>query len=111
LHPGLCHVLERDGAVAGYVLARRRGEKLWIGPWCAAAGVDAPEVLLGALIAPGAAVQVHAGTLASSMRAREALARLGLGVGDDPPWRMVRGPDLQLARRPEVLANGTSATG
>jgi GNAT superfamily N-acetyltransferase len=111
LHPDLCHVFERDGAIAGYVLARRRGEKLWIGPWCAASDVAAPEALPAALLAPGTAAQVHAGVLASSTRAREALARLGLAAGDDPPWRMVRGADLQLGRRPEVLANGTSAKG
>ena len=52
LHGGLCHVLEQDGAVRGYVLARRRGEKLWVGPWCAAADVDAPEALLLALVRP-----------------------------------------------------------
>lgn len=111
LHPDLCHVLERDGVIAGYVLARRRGEKIWIGPWCAAADVAAPEALPGALLAPGTAAQVHAGVLASATRAREALVRLGLVAGDDPPWRMVRGADLQLGRRAEVLANGTSAKG
>jgi ribosomal protein S18 acetylase RimI-like enzyme len=111
LHPDLCHVLERDGAIAGYVLARLRGDTLWIGPWCAASGIDTPEALLGALLAPGATAHVHAGVLASGARAREALARLGLDAGDDPPWRMVRGPDAQLGRHPEALANGTSAKG
>jgi len=111
LHPDLCHVFERDGVIAGYVLARRRGDKLWIGPWCAAPDVEAPEALVGALAAPGVAVQAHAGALASSTRAREALLRLGLAAGNDPPWRMVRGPDVRLAHRPEVLANGTSAKG
>lgn len=111
LHPTLCHVFERGGVIAGYVLARRRGDKLWIGPWCAAPDVEAPEALAAALVEPGATAQVHAGVLASSTRAREALARLELAAGIDPPWRMVRGPDVRLAHRLAVLANGTSAKG
>jgi len=111
LHGGLCHVLEQDGAVRGYVLARRRGEKLWVGPWCAAADVDAPEALLLALAEPGTAVQVHAGALASSVRAQRAFERLGLQLADNPPWRMVCGPDTALGQSVEVLANGTSAKG
>jgi ribosomal protein S18 acetylase RimI-like enzyme len=111
LHPDLCHVLEQDGAVQGYVMARRRGEKLWIGPWCAAARVEEPEALLGALAEPGATVQVHAGVLASSARAIRAFDRLELAPGAEPPWRMVHGPDAALGQGSEVLANGTSAKG
>lgn len=111
LHGDLCHVLVQDGAIQGYVLARRRGDKLWIGPWCAAAHVDQPEALIDALAAPGVSVQVHAGVLASSARAIHALGRLGLQLGEDPPWRMVCGVNTALGRGTDVLANGTSAKG
>lgn len=111
LYPDLCHVLEQDGAIEGYVLARRRGDKLWIGPWCTATHVAAPEALLEALAPPGAEVQVHAGVLASSTRAVHALDRLGLEQSAAAPWRMVWGPDGALGQRMEVLANGTSAKG
>lgn len=111
LHQDLCHVLEQEGAIQGYVLARRRGEKLWIGPWCAAQHVEEPEALLGALAEPDAAVQVHAGVLASSARAIRALDNLGLAPGAEPPWRMAYGPGPGPGRRGEALANGTSAKG
>jgi len=56
-------------------------------------------------------VQVHAGALASSVRAQRAFERLGLQLADNPPWRMVCGPDTALGQSVEVLANGTSAKG
>lgn len=111
LHGGLCHVLVQDGAIQGYVLARRRGDRLWIGPWCAAAHVEKPEALIDALAPPGDSVQVHAGVLASSARAIDALGRSDLQRAADPPWRMVHGLDRGLGRGAEVLANGTSAKG
>ena len=111
LYGDLCHVMERGGVIEGYVLARRRGERLWIGPWCAAAHVEAPEALLGALAAPDVHVQVHAGVLASSTRAIRAFERLGLDIAAQFPWRMLCGPDNALGRHGEVLANGTSAKG
>lgn len=111
LYPDLCHVLEQDDTIAGYVMARRRGEKLWIGPWCAATHVAAPEALLEALAPPGVEVQVHAGVLASSARAIHALGCLGLAQSATAPWRMVWGHDAALGQRMEILANGTSAKG
>lgn len=111
LHGDLCHVMERRGVIEGYVLGRRRGAKVWIGPWCVAAHVDEPEALLMALAEPGAHVQVHAGVLASSARAMRAFDRLGLDLAAEPPWRMLYGPDDALGRNTEVLANGTSAKG
>jgi ribosomal protein S18 acetylase RimI-like enzyme len=111
LHGDLCHVLEQDGVIQGYVLARRRGDRLWIGPWCAATHVERPEVLLEALAEPGLIVQMHAGVLASNARAIRAFDLSGFEVAAEPPWRMVCGPDGALGRSIEVLANGTSAKG
>jgi len=111
LHGDLCHVLEEKGVIQGYVLARRRGDKLWIGPWCAAPHVERPEALLEALAAPGSVVHIHAGVLASSERAIRAFGELGIGCTNEPPWRMVAGPNSALGRSGEVLANGTSAKG
>jgi ribosomal protein S18 acetylase RimI-like enzyme len=111
LHPDLCRVLDGPDGIAGYVLARPRAGRLWIGPWCAAAHVARPEVLLQALARQDAQVPVHLGALAGSDRARAALARLGVAAADDPPWRMVWGEESGLARSAEVMANGTSAKG
>jgi ribosomal protein S18 acetylase RimI-like enzyme len=111
LHGDLCHVLEQEGVIQGYVLARRRGDRLWIGPWCAATHVEGPEVLLEALAEPGVIAQMHAGVLASNARAIRAFNLLGFEVVAESPWRMVRGPDSALGRSMEVLANGTSAKG
>lgn len=111
LHRDLCHVLIQDGAVQGYVLARRRGDRLWIGPWCATAHVERPEALLESLVEAGGDIQLHAGVLASSARAIDAFHRLGFQSSAEPPWRMVCGPNLDLGRNIEVLANGTSAKG
>ncbi len=111
LYPALCRVLESDGLITGYVFARRRGEKLWLGPWGAAACVERPEALLEALAEPDGNVHIHAGALASSLRAIRAFAHLGLAPVTDPPWRMVWGPGTGLGRGTEILANGTSAKG
>jgi len=111
LHPNLCRVLEQDGVILGYVLARRRGKKLWIGPWGAAARVERPESLLEALAAPDEMAHINAGILASSLRAISAFNNLGLDPVIDPPWRMVWGLDTGLGRGNEMLANGTSAKG
>jgi hypothetical protein len=114
LHPDLCYVLP-DGAdrhaIAGYLMARRRVGRLWIGPWCVAEEVERPEALLAALASDGQAVPFHAGALAGSARARQAFVRLGWVPSDDAPWRMLWGAPCALAQRPEVLANGTSAKG
>jgi ribosomal protein S18 acetylase RimI-like enzyme len=111
LYPDLCHVLVQDGVIQGYVQARRRGDKLWIGPWCATSLVERPEALLEALTEPDVIVHIHAGVLASSARAIRALNHLGLEFSPEPPWRMVCGPNSALGRSIEVLANGTSAKG
>jgi hypothetical protein len=111
LHPALCQVLELDGAVAGYVMARPRDGRLWVGPWVVRPEVGDPVRMLGALVAPGASLQAHAGVLSSSVRACHAFASLGWKAGDEPPWRMVWGADTGLGNSVGVLANGTSAKG
>jgi ribosomal protein S18 acetylase RimI-like enzyme len=111
LYPDLCHVLEQGGAIQGYVLARRRGGKLWVGPWGAAAHVERPEALLEALAVADGIVPIHAGVLASSCRAVTAFDHLGFDLAVEPPWRMVCGPDTETGRSMEMLANGTSAKG
>lgn len=111
LHPALCHVLEREGGIAGFVMARPRNGRLWVGPWVVRPDVAEPERMLGALVVPGTSLQAHAGVLSSNVRACDAFARLAWTAGDHPPWRMVHGTCMGLGDAPGVCANGTSAKG
>lgn len=111
LHPTLCHVLERNGVVAGYVMARPRAGRLWVGPWVVRPDVAEPERMLGVLAAPGTSVPAHAGVLSSNVRACQAFAQMDWKAGDNPPWRMLCGVDAGLGDSAGVLTNGTSAKG
>jgi len=109
--PELCHVLETDGKLAGFVLATRVEELVAVGPWIVRPEVTRPECLLEslALVAPDSILGF--GVLETNAAAVHAVRALGLSEREDPPWRMVLGPADDLGRSPMAYAIGSPAKG
>ncbi len=111
LYPALCRVLERDGHVAGYVMARPAGAAVAAGPWVVGPGAERAADLLEGLPAEGQVLEIGVGVLATNAAALAALRDLGFEERQDPPWRMLLGESAQLGASPWAYANGSAAKG
>jgi len=110
-NPELCHVLEADGKLAGFVLATRVEELVAVGPWVVRPEVAHPECLMEslALAAPGCTLGL--GVLATNTTAVQAVRELGFSERVDPPWRMVLGQAGDLGASSLAYAIGSPAKG
>jgi ribosomal protein S18 acetylase RimI-like enzyme len=109
--PALCQVRQVDGQLAGFALATRVDDLLAVGPWVVRPNVGRPGDLLEsiALAAPGCTLGL--GILERNVAAVRAAYELSLSERDDPPLRMVVGPDKSLSRSPMAYAIGSPAKG
>jgi predicted N-acetyltransferase YhbS len=109
--PALSRVLELDGQLAGFALATRVDDLAAVGPWVVRPEVERPAALLEsiALAAPGCTLGL--GVLESNPAAVLTARALGLSERDDPPLRMVVGPDRGLSSSPMAYAIGSPAKG
>jgi len=113
LQPELCQVLEAGGEIAGFIMGRRIGEFIWIGPWVVQPGVERPGDLLESLAAKagGDEVSLGLGVLETASKAVATVRSFGFVERLDPPWRMVLGPSAQLGASPGCFAIGSAAKG
>ena len=109
--PELCQVLERGGTIAGYVMGRRAGAGVAVGPWVVRADHEHPEDLLVALPGEGGQLDVSVRVLATNARAVATVRTLGLVERPEQPWRMVFGPAAHLGCGPACYSPGPAAKG
>jgi ribosomal protein S18 acetylase RimI-like enzyme len=109
--PARCHVIERRGGIAGFVMGKKAGDGITAGPWIALPGAEDPGHLLEALAPTGGRVRLSLGVLDGNARAVATVRALGLQERADPPWRMVLGPTLHLGADPACHGIGSPAKG
>jgi ribosomal protein S18 acetylase RimI-like enzyme len=113
LQPGLCRVLEKDGGeIAGFVMAKRIDDFVWIGPWVVRPGVERPgDLLEGLAAAAGGEVALGLGVLETATEAMATVRSFGFAERVDAPWRMALGPSAELGTSPGCFAIGSAAKG
>lgn len=111
LYPDLCHILELDGAIAGYIFGRRGNGLISAGPWYVRPGVDHPAALLESLALRAGETRIGLGVLETNTQAVALIRSLGLNESPTPPWRMVLGPSERLGASPCLYAVGSAAKG
>jgi len=111
--PDLAMVRDRAGRIDGYVLGRRRGPVVWLGPlWVKDADQERAAALLQDAAASAGTSEIHLGVLELNARAAGLISALGLAVKPHPSVRMVHG-DVRTAAglSPDLYAIGTAAKG
>lgn len=111
LHPTLCKVLEQDGRLSGYIMARARPGVVVAGPWVVDPGAREPEKLMQALAAETAGLPIALGFLATNAAATRSVHALGFQERSSPPWRMALGPRGDLGASDLCYAVGSPAKG
>ena len=113
LQPELCRVLEDGGEIAGFIMGRRMGDRVAVGPWVVQPGVRRPGDLLESLAAEagGDEVSLSLGILETALEAAATVRSLGFADRPDPPWRMALGPAARLGVSPGCYAIGFAAKG
>ncbi len=110
-HPDLAFLYEEKGLPAGYILGRRYGDAVAIGPWLASEVVANPLDMLAALAGSTASAMLNLGVLECNALAVKLLEDAGFTLADDPPWRMVLGRNTGLGQSTTCFAIGSPAKG
>ncbi len=111
LHPALCLVLEQDGRLAGYIMARRRPDLVAAGPWVLGPAAKEAEKLLEGLAVAAAGALVTLGVLENNAEAAGIVRALGFDERPSSPWRMAFGPLAELGASDRCYAVGSPAKG
>lgn len=108
--PELCLVLEKEGCLKGWIMARPGDGLLAIGPWAAFEGEDAAP-LLEHLANENSTAVFRIGVLDKNVRAAW-LLRSWPGLQETiHSWFMVRGESERLGNHPSLYAIGSGAKG
>jgi ribosomal protein S18 acetylase RimI-like enzyme len=108
--PRMCLVAERQGDIAGWIMARPGDGLLAVGPWAALAPEEASP-LLEHLASEHGTEALRIGVLESNSEA-VCLLRSWPGLQESiHSWRMVRGPSGHLGDHPALYAIGSAAKG
>jgi ribosomal protein S18 acetylase RimI-like enzyme len=109
--PGLSQVSEIDGQIAGFALAARVDDLVAVGPWVVRPEVERPADLLEAIARAAPGCTLGLGVLESNPAAVQVVRELGLSERENPPLRMVLGPDNDLSVSPMAYTIGSPAKG
>ena len=110
--PELAYVgLGPDGEIAAYVLARRAGDGIAVGPWVSHPHAGDAAAVVRALARASGEAPLTMGVLAANPDALDAARGLGLRERADPPWRMALGPSAALGASGSAYAIGAPSKG
>jgi len=110
IFPELCLVLEKEGRISGWIMARPGDGVLAVGPWAALDGEDAAPLLEHLANENGTAV-FRIGVLDKNVRAAW-LLRSWPGLQENiHSWYMVHGDSDRLGNHPALYAIGSGAKG
>jgi ribosomal protein S18 acetylase RimI-like enzyme len=109
LFPRLCRVIEIDGRINGFVMAKRVGHLIRVGPFLNKS--DDPPVGLLESLPESMEDRLSIGVLESNPKAAEWIRSLGLIEETNPPWRMVYGSGEAPGFSESLWAIGTPAKG
>jgi ribosomal protein S18 acetylase RimI-like enzyme len=111
LYPRLCLVLEGQGQIDGFILARQGRSCISVGPLVLSPAAANPESLLEALAFETGGAELHIGVLDANPSAVAMLEAFGLERNPASPWRMLQGEALLPGDPSLALAIGSPAKG
>jgi hypothetical protein len=109
--PQFCKVLEMNGKIRGYVMARRGNGMVPVGPWVVSARVDCPADLLEALAVEAGDEKLVLEVLETNCGAVELLRAMGFAESPETIWRMHLGRQISAARAESLYAIGSPFMG
>ena len=111
LYPELCKIMDRDGEVLGFIMGRRGGDVVSVGPWVVTGDAERPGDLLEGLAAEVGDLNLTMGILETNSVAVATVRSLGLPERREPSWRMVLGSSSDLGSSGWSYAIGSPAKG
>jgi predicted N-acetyltransferase YhbS len=109
--PTLCLVAERQGRLAGWIMARPGDGLLAVGPWAALDGQDDAAALFEQLANENGTSAFRVGVLEKNLSAAWLLRSLPGLQETIHSWFMVRGASERLGNHPALYAIGSGAKG
>ena len=111
LAPQFCKVLEMNGKIEGYIMARRADGIVPVGPWVISEDVDCPADLLEALAVEVRTEKLVVEVLETNCGAVELLRAMGFVESRESTWRMLLGPQTSVGQADSIYAIGSPFTG
>jgi len=111
LAPQFCKVLEIDGKIGGYIMARRVDGIVPVGPWVISEDVDCPADLLEALAAETRGDKLVIEVLETNTGCVELLRAMGFVESQESSWRMLLGPQTNVGQSDSLYAIGSPYLG
>jgi ribosomal protein S18 acetylase RimI-like enzyme len=111
LTPQFCKVLEMNGRIGGYIMARRGRGAVAVGPWVVLSNVDCPADLLEGLAVEAMGERLLIEVLETNDAAVGLLRAMGFIESPDPTWRMIHGRWSNVGLSKSLYAIGSPFTG
>jgi ribosomal protein S18 acetylase RimI-like enzyme len=111
LAPQFCKVLEMNGKIGGYIMARRAESIVPVGPWVISEDVDCPADLLEALAAETGGEKMVIEVLETNTGGVELLRAMGFVESQESTWRMLLGPQTNVGQADSLYAIGSPFMG
>jgi len=111
LAPQFCKVLEMNGKIEGYIMARRVSGIVAVGPWVVSPNVDCPADLLEALAVELRGEKLLIEVLETHSGVSELLRTMGFSESAKPAWRMLLGTRSNVGMADSLYAVGSPFTG
>jgi ribosomal protein S18 acetylase RimI-like enzyme len=99
-----CKVLEANGKMGGFIMARRGSNGIAVGPWVVSSDVDCPADLLESLASEAKGERLYIEVLESNTAAVELLRTLGFAESTQEIWRMRLGKPTSVGQASSLFA-------
>lgn len=111
LYPNLCFVIEINGEILGYIMARQGVDVISVGPWAVRGSFEEPNILIERLALEAEGKTLRIGVLESNKKALDTMRAFQSFDEKSPCWRMVLGDFEGLGIHDELFAIGSAAKG
>lgn len=109
--PEFCLVLESNGKIGGYIMARRANGGVVVGPWIVSPDVDCPADLLEALAVEAGGAKLLLEVPETSIGSVALLRALNFVESPEPIWRMMLGSPSIVGQSESIFAIGSPFMG
>lgn len=109
--PQFCKVLEMNGKIGGYIMARRADSIVPVGPWVISEDVDCPADLLESLALEAGSEKLVIEVLETNKGGVELLRTVGFVESGGSTWRMLLGPHTNVGQADTLYAIGSPFMG
>lgn len=111
LTPQFCKVLEMNGRIRAYIMARKAEGVLAVGPWVVTSNADCPADLLESIANEAMSGKLLVEVLETNRAAVDLLRTLGFVESPELTWRMALGKRCNVGLSDSLFAIGSPFTG